>query len=263
MVAPRGFGIIVPARYASTRLPAKALRDLCGKPLTVRVWENALRVGADFVLVATDDERIASVVRAEGGQVVMTSPSHPTGTDRLAEVVQLRGLSPETVVVNVQGDEPLLEPELVRGVAEALLARPRAGIATLATPIRGAPELFDPNVVKVVLDAEGYAGTFSRAPLPWVRGVFVPGEVPQELPADVPFLRHVGLYAYRAATLLTVAAAPQVPHERAESLEQLRACHLGIPIHVTVVAEPPGHGVDTEEDLRKVQAIFAARQREP
>lgn len=254
-----GFGIVIPARYASSRLPGKPLLPLAGKPMIVRVWENACRVGAAFVWVATDDERIAQAVQAAGGEVVMTRGDHESGTDRLAEVVEKKSLADDTIVVNVQGDEPLLEAEFVRSVADALLARPFAGIATLATPVRTAAELFDPNVVKVVTDARGMALTFSRAPMPWVRDTFRPGVITETLPTSHTFLRHVGLYAYTSGTLRKLAATAPVSLERMESLEQLRALWLGIPIHVSITDQPPGYGVDTAEDLARAEALLLAR----
>jgi 3-deoxy-manno-octulosonate cytidylyltransferase (CMP-KDO synthetase) len=250
------FGIVIPARYGSERLPGKPLRDVCGKPLVVRVLENAERAGARFVIVATDDSRIAEAVTAAGGDALLTSPDHVSGTDRLAEVAAKKALAPDTVLVNLQGDEPLLEPKLVGLVARALEQNPAAGVATLATPIRHAREVFDPNVVKVVLAASGLAHYFSRAPIPWQRQAFK-GEWPAaELPSGSSFLRHIGLYAYRVSTLHALSAAEPAPAERAEQLEQLRALWLGIPIHVSVVAEAPAHGVDTEQDLERVRALL-------
>lgn len=245
------FGIVIPARYASSRLPGKPLLELAGKPMIQWVVENAKKVGAEFVWVATDDERIAEVVRAFGGEAVMTQADHATGSDRLAEVVAQRDLAPETVIVNVQGDEPMLAAKFIEMVATALIDHPEASIATLANPILEATEVFDPNVVKVVLRNDGMAHYFSRAPIPWHRLAFAHG-VPSELPADVPFLRHVGLYAYRAASLKRLSQLPQASVEGAESLEQLRALHAGFGIHVSVVDEAPAHGVDTPEDLKRV-----------
>lgn len=252
------FGVIIPARFASTRLPGKPLMDLAGKPMILRVVDVAKQAGAAFVVVATDDDRILSVVRDAGESVVMTSPSHASGTDRLAEVVEAKGLDDEDIVVNVQGDEPALDPRLIQKVSQAL-ASCSAGMATVATPIREASELMDPNVVKVTTDRDGFALAFSRAPIPWVRDAFALGETPSELPPRVPFLRHVGLYAYRVRSLRAIASQAPVALERAESLEQLRAMWLGIRIHVSVVEEAPGRGVDTEEDLRTVRALFEKR----
>ena len=250
------FGIIIPARFGSSRLPGKPLRDLAGRPMIQWVYENAQRAGAGFVWVATDDERIAHAVQGFGGEAILTSTDHATGGDRLAEVVRSRKVPDETIVVNVQGDEPLLDAKYVRLVADALGENPAAGIATLATPIATPAELFNPNVVKVVLDDAGSARYFSRAPLPWARDAFAAGQ-PEALPENVPFLRHVGLYAYRAGALTALSKLPQPPVERAESLEQLRALHAGIRIHVSVVSEAPPHGVDTEEDLVRVADLVS------
>lgn len=247
------FGIIIPARYASTRLPGKPLRAIAGKPLIQWVYENALRAGAEFVWVATDDERIEQAVRAFGGEVVMTSSTHQTGTDRLAEVVKKREVPAETIIVNVQGDEPLLPVAAIQDVAQLLAQQEAAGIATLAHPLSTVAELFNPNVVKVVLNERGFASYFSRAPIPWVRDAFAAGK-PDELPAGVTFLRHVGLYAYRARSLEALSALPAAPTEQAESLEQLRALYCGIQICVSVVHEALPPGVDTEEDLEGVVA---------
>jgi 3-deoxy-manno-octulosonate cytidylyltransferase (CMP-KDO synthetase) len=253
------YTVVIPARYASTRLPGKPLIPLAGKPMIVRVCENAARSLAARVCVATDDERIGDVVQAAGFTALMTSKDHASGTDRLAEVVGKLQLSPSHIVVNVQGDEPLLEPALIDQMAQALHQRPQAGIATLATPIHEATDLFDPNVVKVVLSAQGFALYFSRAPIPWVRGKFASNSPARELPEGVPFLRHVGLYAYRAGTIVEIAKTAPQAVESAESLEQLRAQWLGIPIHVTITETPPGHGVDTEEDVRRVEALLSDR----
>ncbi len=254
------FGIIIPARYASTRLPGKPLREIAGKPLIQWVYENARQAGAEFVWVATDDERIQRAVLAFGGEVVMTSPSHQTGTDRLAEVVKIREVPAATIIVNVQGDEPLLPLASIREVAQALVNQPEAGIATLAHPLTTTAELFNPNVVKVVLDARGFASYFSRAPIPWVRDAFSEAP-PASLPEGVPFLRHVGLYAYRARCLEALSALPAASAEQAESLEQLRALHAGIKICVSLINEALPPGVDTEEDLRGVERALKTLDR--
>jgi 3-deoxy-manno-octulosonate cytidylyltransferase (CMP-KDO synthetase) len=250
------YTVVIPARYASTRLPGKPLVELAGKPMIVRVAENAAKSQASRVCIATDDERIQRVVEAAGFTALMTSPDHASGTDRLAEVIRKLDLNETHIVVNVQGDEPLLKPELIDEMALALHRNPDAGIATLATPIHSPQDLFDPNAVKVVLSATGMALYFSRAPIPWTRGKFAPTAIPAELPPTVPYLRHVGLYAYRAGTVRKLAETAPPPFEQAESLEQLRAQWLGIGIHVTVVEQPPGHGVDTEDDVRRVEAIL-------
>lgn len=249
-----GFKVVVPARFGASRLPGKPLRDVCGKPLIVHVLERARASSADEVLVATDDLRIAHAVERAGGQAMMTSPNHPSGTDRLAEVVQRRGWSDDVIVVNLQGDEPLIPPALLDELAAALRQHDRAGIATMATPIRDTESLIAPSVVKVVLDHDGFALYFSRAPIPWVRDMFRWGERLNDLPTTATALRHLGLYAYRASTLARLAATPQASIERAESLEQLRALAIGIPIHVTVLENAPPPGVDTETDLERLRA---------
>ncbi len=254
-----GFGIVIPARHASTRLPGKPLLLLAGKPMVAHVLDNARRTSADFVIVATDDERIAQVVREHGGDVVLTSPEHPTGTDRLAEVIQRRELPESTIIVNVQGDEPLLPSAEIERVARALIDNPAAGMATLATPIREPSELVNPNVVKVVRRRDGTALYFSRAAVPWQRGEYQALQTPSAVPSSPAALRHIGLYAYRADTVTRLAASEPAPAELAESLEQLRALDLGISIVVEVVDAPPGHGVDTQEDLEKVEAELLAR----
>jgi 3-deoxy-manno-octulosonate cytidylyltransferase (CMP-KDO synthetase) len=254
------FGVIIPARFASTRLPGKPLIDLGGKPMVVRVMEVAAQAGAAFVVVATDDERVAEAVVQAGGEALLTSSEHETGTDRLAEVARRLRLEPETIIVNLQGDEPRLEPELVSRVARTLLADPEASLATLATTLRERHELFDPNVVKVVLDQANRALYFSRAPIPWLRSEFAE-ESSRSSAALLPedgFLRHVGLYAYRVSTLLTLSQTRPAPLEQAESLEQLRALWLGMKIQVAVVPELPAAGVDTAEDAARVQKLYEA-----
>lgn len=257
MTSELAFGVMIPARYASTRLPGKPLVDLAGKPMIVRVLEVAARAGAAFAIVATDDERIADVVTRAGGEAMLTSTHHTTGTDRLAEVARRKGFDPELVIVNLQGDEPALPAEHVARVARTLQRTPDAALATLATPIRARAELFDANVVKVVTDRSGRALYFSRAPIPWQRGDFT-------LSADAtlgalpggPFLRHIGLYAYRVSTLHTLSRTEPVALEQAESLEQLRALWLGLAIQVAIVDSLPVGGVDTADDAERVRELF-------
>jgi 3-deoxy-manno-octulosonate cytidylyltransferase (CMP-KDO synthetase) len=251
------FQVVIPARYASTRLPGKPLRLLAGKPLLQHVLERARESQAERVVIATDDARIVEAARGWGAEVVLTSAEHPNGTSRLAEVVRQLGWGADEIVVNLQGDEPQLPGEIIDQVAAALRGREDAQLATLAAPIAQVSELFNPNVVKVVLAADGSAAYFSRAPIPWVRDEFGAG-APAQLPEGVPFLRHIGLYAYRARTLGTLAAAPVAPAEAAESLEQLRALYLGMRIAVGLRERVPGHGVDTEADLRAVEAALLA-----
>jgi 3-deoxy-manno-octulosonate cytidylyltransferase (CMP-KDO synthetase) len=253
------FDVIIPARYGATRLPGKPLRMLAGKPLIAHAWQRGVDAGAREVIVAADDQRICDAIAGLGGRAVMTDPACASGTDRIAEVVDTLGWDDDAIVVNLQGDEPCMDAALIRGVAAALAANPHAGIATAATPIRDPRDVFDPNVVKVVVDDAGCATYFSRAPIPWARDAFaaLPQQAPPALPAGVPFLRHLGLYAYRAGVLRRLASEAPRPAERAESLEQLRALALGIAIHVTVVDAAPGHGVDTEQDLARVERELA------
>jgi 3-deoxy-manno-octulosonate cytidylyltransferase (CMP-KDO synthetase) len=302
------FTVIIPARYASTRLPGKPLLDILGKPMVVRVAERARDSGAERVVIATDDARIAAAVREHGIEVLMTRADHPTGTDRLAEAAMQLGLAPEAIVVNVQGDEPLLDPAVIRGVALALRDVPDAAVATACHPLTDAAEFFSPNVVKVVCDQRGSALYFSRAPIPFARDAFSqapipfardafsrapipfaqdafshasaappepaelsglpqPPQLPEGLPAyrqpelpqlpeGLPAYRHIGLYAYRVDFLTRYPTLTQTPLERFEALEQLRALGHGYRIIVEVLPGPLPPGVDTEEDLVKVRALF-------
>lgn len=255
------FQVVIPARYASTRLPGKPLIPLRGEPMIVHVLRRAQEADASQVVVATDDARIAEVVERAGGQAVLTRPDHPSGTDRLAEVAELLRYADDIIVVNLQGDEPLMDPRLVRGVAETL-AQSSAELATLAVPVVDPEEIINPNVVKVVLGRGGRALYFSRAPIPWLRGTYAPGVVPSAVPSGVPVLRHVGLYAYRASTLRRLSALPPTPLERSESLEQLRALEHGLAIQVRVHAgKAPPPGVDTPDDVAIVERALADRDR--
>lgn len=251
------FNVIIPSRFAASRLPGKPLKSIRGRSMIARVWDQAIASGAGEVVVATDDQRIVDEVESCGGVAMLTSRDHASGTDRLSEVVTRLGWSDDTVVVNLQGDEPCVPVELLTLVASALVAKPDAGIATVATPIACPSELFNDNAVKVVLDDDGIASYFSRAPIPWVRGLFRMGQVPTELPKEHSFLRHIGMYAYRARVLGQIAQHHQSPNEVAESLEQLRAMAIGIRIHVSVVDEAPPAGVDTQEDLERACAFFS------
>jgi 3-deoxy-manno-octulosonate cytidylyltransferase (CMP-KDO synthetase) len=244
--------VLIPARLASTRLPNKPLADIAGKPMVVRVAERVAAAGADAVVVACDDTRIEAACRAHGVRAVRTRVDHASGSDRLAEACTLLGLDGEHIVVNVQGDEPLIDPGLVRAVAELLAARPDCVMATAAHALHDAAEFGNPNVVKVVLDAAQRALYFSRAPLPWWRDG---GGAPPQHPAP---LRHIGLYAYRAAFLRGFPTLPAAPIETAEALEQLRVLWHGHRIAVHVAAAAPGPGVDTPEDLGRVRAFFAS-----
>jgi len=249
------YRIVIPARLGSTRLPRKPLLDLGGQPVIVRVCEAASRAAATEIVVATDSPEIDEVVRERGYDVQLTSPDHESGTDRLAEVVDRRGWPDDAVVVNLQGDEPGIPAPLLDAAAELLHTHRAAGIATFATPIHTADELFDPSVVKVVGSSDGYALYFSRAPVPWTRDAFADGR-PPSLPPGVPFLRHLGLYAYRVATLRRFAKLGPTALERAEKLEQLRALTAGIRIALGHIEQPPGHGIDTPADLERVRELY-------
>ena len=251
----RLFTVLIPARYASTRLPGKPLADIGGKPMVVRVAENARESGASRVVIATDDARILEAAAAHGVEACLTRADHATGTDRLAEAAQSLGLLQDSIVVNVQGDEPLLAPDLVRRVAALLASRPDAAMATACHPIDDPAEAFNPNVVKVVLDARGNALYFSRATIPWARDAFAAGPAPP--PAGLPLYRHYGLYAYRVAFLSRFPALAPAPIERFEALEQLRALWHGERIVVEITQGTPAPGVDTPEDLLRVRALQA------
>lgn len=248
------FRIAIPARYASSRLPGKPLLEIAGKPMLQHVYERAVQCGAEQVVIATDDERIRDAAHSFGADVCMTSNEHPSGTDRLAEVAASMAWADEDIVVNLQGDEPLIPPDLLRVVAAALEGHADAAIATLCTPVRTTAELFDPHVVKVVMDQNGFALYFSRAPIPWDREAFA--VTTESLPDDRVHYRHLGIYAYRVGFLRRFAATPACALEQTEVLEQLRALWTGERIHVTAIDEPPGHGVDTAEDLKRVEALL-------
>jgi 3-deoxy-manno-octulosonate cytidylyltransferase (CMP-KDO synthetase) len=248
-----GYTVLIPARLASTRLPNKPLADIAGRPMVVRVAEQARRSSAQRVVVAADDRAIVDACRAHAIDVVMTRTDHPSGTDRLAEASLLLGLSEHEVVVNVQGDEPLIDPGLIDSVAGLLAARADADMGTAAHPIAAVAEFTNPNVVKVVTDASGLALTFSRAPLPWWRDEFAAGI--HALP-DPPPLRHVGIYSYRCSFLRAFPGLAQAPLERIEALEQLRAIWHGHRIAVHVSDAAPAPGVDTPEDLARVRHLF-------
>jgi 3-deoxy-manno-octulosonate cytidylyltransferase (CMP-KDO synthetase) len=245
------FVAIIPARFASTRLPGKPLVDIQGKPMVVHVMERALESGADRVIVATDNEQVARAVEAAGGEVCMTRADHHSGTERLAEVIDRYQFADDTIIVNVQGDEPMIPPVIIRQVAENL-AKSEAGMATLAVPIETAEEAFNPNAVKVVMDARGYALYFSRATIPWDRERFATS---REEIGDT-FLRHIGIYGYRAGFIRRYVSWEPSPLEHIELLEQLRVLWYGEKIHVAVAKAIPSVGVDTPEDLARVRAAM-------
>ncbi|WP_435634167.1 3-deoxy-manno-octulosonate cytidylyltransferase [Pseudomonas solani] len=252
----QAFTVVIPARYASTRLPGKPLQDIAGKPMVQHVWEQARRSSAERVVVATDDARIVEACKGFGAEVVLTRVDHNSGTDRLAEVATQLGLAGDAIVVNVQGDEPLIPPAIIDQVAANLAAHPEAGIATLAEPIHDVDALFNPNVVKVSTDTQGLALTFSRAPLPWARDPFAQGR--DALPEGVPYRRHIGIYAYRVQFLHDFVAWGPCWLENTECLEQLRALWHGVRIHVADALEAPAAGVDTAEDLERVRRLLGA-----
>ncbi|EGR4326608.1 3-deoxy-manno-octulosonate cytidylyltransferase [Vibrio cholerae] len=248
------FTVVIPARYQSTRLPGKPLADIGGKPMIQWVYEQAMQAGADRVIIATDDERVEQVVQAFGGVVCMTSPNHQSGTERLAEVVAKMAIPADHIVVNVQGDEPLIPPAIIRQVADNLAAC-SAPMATLAVEIEDEAEVFNPNAVKVITDKNGYALYFSRATIPWDRDNFAKADK-----AIVqPLLRHIGIYAYRAGFINTYLDWQPSQLEKIECLEQLRVLWHGEKIHVAVALEAPPAGVDTPEDLEVVRRIVAER----
>ena len=249
------FIVVVPARYQSTRLPGKPLADLAGKSMIQRVYEQASLSRADRVIVATDDQRVADAVDGFGGEVLMTRADHVSGTDRLAEVADILGLDNSAVVVNVQGDEPLIPPAVIDQVAVNLMAHPECAAATLSDEITRSGEFHDPSAVKVVTDADGRALYFSRAPIPWPRDLRL---TDGELPAEFRPQRHLGIYAYRAQLLRQFVHWPKAPLEHLESLEQLRILHQGQAIHVALACAPVPGGIDTPEDLARVRGLLAS-----
>ncbi len=245
------FTVIIPARYASSRLPGKPLADIAGKPMVVHVMEKAQASGANRIIVATDHQAVFDVVSEAGGEVIMTSPHHNSGTERLAEVIDIAKLSDDNVIVNVQGDEPLIPEVIITQVANNLIAAD-CGMATLAAPIHNVDDVFNPNIVKVIVDKYGYAIYFSRAAIPWDRDRFMYDKT------DIGnfYLRHLGIYAYRAGFIRHYVNWPPVALEKIEMLEQLRVLWYGEKIHVEQALEVPAIGVDTIEDLEHVRQIF-------
>jgi 3-deoxy-manno-octulosonate cytidylyltransferase (CMP-KDO synthetase) len=248
------FTVVIPARYASTRLPGKPLLEIAGKPMIQHVYERATESAADRVLVATDDARIVEAVNDFGGESMMTSPHHSSGTDRIEEVARELGLAEDQLVVNVQGDEPLIPAAVIDQVAANLATNPGAGIATLCEPIDSMEDFLNPNIVKVVREESGLALYFSRAPIPWDRDGFSEGTVAAVVPPGAR--RHLGIYAYRVSLLKDFVAWPPAELENRESLEQLRALANGARIHVADAAAPVPPGVDTAADLEAVRALI-------
>lgn len=249
------YTVVIPARYASTRLPGKPLADIVGKPMVIRVMEQAKKSGATRVIVATDNQQVFDVVSSYNGQVVLTSEKHNSGTERLAEVIEKCGFSDDEVIVNVQGDEPLIPPTIIDQVANNLVQF-NTGMATLAVPIDSVEEAFNPGAVKVVMDKNGYALYFSRATIPWERDRFAKSK---DSIGDF-YLRHIGIYAYRAGFIRRYINWQPSQLEQIEMLEQLRVLWYGEKIHVEKAKEVPAIGVDTPEDLEKVRAIFLANK---
>ena len=254
------FKIVIPARYGSSRLPGKPLKIIAGKPMIQHTYERALQSGAGEVVIATDDQRIIDAVHQFSNDIIMTSPDHASGTERLAEVLALKNWDDNSIIVNVQGDEPLVSPEHIDLVAESLKNNSRAGMATLAAPIDHLEEVFDSNIVKVVMDHQGYALYFSRAVIPWARDSFTMASAAQQsiktLLEDANWYRHIGMYAYRGTALQQYMTLQPCMLEKTESLEQLRVLYNGIGIHVSIVHDQPGHGVDVEADLEKVELFL-------
>lgn len=245
------FKVVIPARYGSTRLPGKPLLNIAGKPMIAHVCERAGEADADEIIVATDDERIFQAVGGLGFKAVMTRADHQSGTERIAEVARLCGWADDQIIVNLQGDEPLIPPAYIRDVATALAGQQQAGIATLAAEINDPEEIFNPNAVKVVLNKNGYALYFSRAPIPWERDMFTrSGGTPS---GKLPYLRHIGMYAYTVDFLNRYCLWDASKLESVESLEQLRILWHGEAIRVEIVAQTPAAGVDTQEDLQRVE----------
>jgi len=251
------FSVIIPARYASTRFPGKPLADIAGTPMVVRVAQQAAKSGAREVIVATDHAGIARAVESHGFETMMTRSDHATGTDRLAEVARKRGYGARHIVVNVQGDEPLIPPALIRDVATSLASHRAASIATACHAIADVREFTNPNVVKVVMDNDGYALYFSRAAMPWARDAFAGGV--KKLPPGLPAYRHLGIYAYRCGFLAAFRNMRPARLEQFEALEQLRAMAHGHRICVTVTRTAPHPGVDTPNDLKRVLSHYRRR----
>lgn len=249
------FKVVIPARYGSSRLPAKPLLDIAGQPMVAHVYQRALLSQAQQVVIATDDERIYRAAEQLGATVVMTSTEHPSGTDRLQEVAQKMGWADDDIIVNVQGDEPLIPPAVINQVAANLAANPQAGMATLAEPLQDVAQLTNPNIVKLVRDYQQMAMYFSRAPMPWARDAFMNGVTTLAVPEL--YLRHLGIYAYRVSFLNAYVQWPPAVLEQVEALEQLRALYYGVKIHVDLAAVNLPAGVDTLADLERVRLLFS------
>jgi 3-deoxy-manno-octulosonate cytidylyltransferase (CMP-KDO synthetase) len=246
------FHVIIPARFASTRLPGKPLLEINGRPLIQWVWQSAVASGAASVLVATDDERIRSAAAAFGADCVMTSPDHVSGTDRIAETVRRKGFAADDIVVNLQGDEPMMPADVVARVSQSLHEAAGSEISTAVAPVQSLQEFLDPNCVKALRARDGRALYFSRAPVPWPRDDSAANSPTSHAGA----WRHIGIYAYRVRSLLQFAAWPPTPLETTEKLEQLRALEHGMHIHLVALAQSPPAGIDTQADLERVRAAL-------
>lgn len=250
------YKIVIPARYGSSRLPGKPLIELAGKPMVQHVYERALATGVKEVVIATDDQRIYDAALGFGADVVMTRIDHENGTERIAEVAKIRNWKDQDVIVNLQGDEPLIPQKLIELTAQGLLDNPDAGMSSLCTPITSPHDAFDFNVVKTVLDNRGFAMYFSRASIPWDRDLYKNGLT--EVTQQSAVYRHIGMYGYRVSFLRQYGNMEVTSLERVEALEQLRALCYGVKIHMSVIDEPPGHGVDTPDDAVRVEALLKA-----
>jgi len=254
--------IVIPARYNSSRLPAKPLKLIAGLPMIERVYRQAQKTSITSIHVATDDQRILAVVHAFNGQALITREDHISGTDRLAEVAELMQWDDDDIVINLQGDEPMMPPEVIQFIAQ-LANDTDAGISTLASPINSLEDIFNPHIVKVVMNATGKAQYFSRAPIPWDRDNFsldATTNKHQAKQSNIPRYRHLGMYAYRVKTLKQIPLLPPCEQEQLESLEQLRPLYNGIEIQVGIINDAPEHGVDTKADLQRVEQAIQAMQ---
>lgn len=248
------YKIVIPARFASSRLPGKPLINLAGKPMIQHVYERAQNSGVTDIVIATDDDRIAQAAQSFDAEVIMTSPAHENGTERIAEVARIKGWLPETVVVNLQGDEPLIPQSLVALTAQGLIDHPEAGMSSICTPIASADDAFNPNVVKVVLNKDNFALYFSRASIPWDRDAYKDGLA--QPTQKMPVYRHIGMYGYRVSFLQQYSSMQPCALEQTESLEQLRALWYGVKIHMGIIDKAPAHGVDTLEDAQRVENLL-------
>jgi 3-deoxy-manno-octulosonate cytidylyltransferase (CMP-KDO synthetase) len=246
--------IVIPARYQSSRLPGKPLLDIAGKPMIQHVYERAMEAKSDGVIIATDDEKIANCASEFGAKVCLTSKLHQSGTERISEVIDKLNFLDDDIVINIQGDEPLIPSAIINQVAENLQQRKTLKMATLCEPIKTVEELFDLNINKVTMDAEGYAIYFSHAPIPWCRDEF--SKVKKKLPEDFIYYRHIGIYAYRTGFVKQYVKWGSSPLEKIEVLEQLRVLWHGERIHVAVAKESPGPGIDTKTDLELIRSEY-------